>query len=73
MVQYGTSVIYLGGDVITDINDSEVNDLNELYLALLHTRSGEKVKVTVNRKGETKSIEVQLIERTAQHVSALVR
>lgn len=73
MVQYGTSVIYLGGDVITAINKSEVNDLNDLYLALLHTRSGEKVKVTVNRKGETKTIEVQLIERSAQHVSALVR
>ncbi len=73
MVQYGTSVIYLGGDVITAINKSEVNDLNDLYLALLHTRSGEKVKVRVNRKGETKTIEVQLIERSAQHVSALVR
>ncbi len=73
MVQYGTSVIYLGGDVITAINKSEINDLNDLYLALLHTRSGEKVKVTVNRKGETKTIEVQLIERSAQHVSALVR
>jgi len=73
MVQYGTSVIYLGGDVITAINTSEVKDLNDLYLALLHTRSGEKVKVTVNRKGETKTLEVQLIERSAQHVSALVR
>jgi len=73
MVQYGTSVIYLGGDVITAINTSEVKDLNDLYLALLHTRNGEKVKVTVNRKGETKTLEVQLIERSAQHVSALVR
>ncbi len=73
MVQYGTSVIYLGGDVITAINKSPVNDLNDLFLALLHTRSGEKIKVTVSRKGETKTIEVQLIERSAQHVSALVR
>ncbi len=73
MVQYGTSVIYLGGDVITAINKSPVNDLNDLYLALLHTRSGQKVSVEVNRKGETKKLEVQLIERTAQHVSALVR
>lgn len=73
MVQYGTSVIYLGGDVITAINKSPIQDLNDLYLALLHTRSGEKVRVTVKRKGETKEIEVQLIERSAQHVSALVR
>lgn len=73
MVQYGSSVIYLGGDVITAINGEEITDLNDLYLALLNTRSGEKVKVTVNRKGESKTLEVQLIERNAQHVSALVR
>ncbi|MDT4763303.1 trypsin-like peptidase domain-containing protein [Sphaerochaeta sp. PS] len=73
MVQYGSSVIYLGGDIITAIGTTAIKDLNDLYLALLHTRSGDKVKVTVNRKGETKTIDVQLIERTAQHVSALVR
>ncbi len=73
MVQYGTSVIYLGGDVIIAIDDMPVKDLNDLYLALLHTRSGDKVEVTVNRKGETKTIKVILIERSAQHVSALVR
>ncbi|HKL58020.1 MAG TPA: trypsin-like peptidase domain-containing protein [Sphaerochaeta sp.] len=73
MVQYGTSVIYLGGDVITAIDKDEVDDLNDLYLALLHARSGDKVKVTVNRKGESRTIEVPLIERSAQHVSALVR
>ncbi|MDY0288859.1 MAG: trypsin-like peptidase domain-containing protein [Sphaerochaeta sp.] len=73
MVQYGTSVIYLGGDVITAIDKRAVDDLNDLYLALLHSRSGDKVKVTVNRKGESRTIEVPLIERSAQHVSALVR
>ena len=73
MVQYGSSVIYLGGDVITAINGEQIADLNDLYLMLLNTRSGEKVKVTVNRKGESKTLEVQLIERNAQHVSALVR
>lgn len=73
MVQYGSSVIYLGGDIIVAINGETVEDLNDLYLALLPSKSGEKVKVTVNRKGERKTFEVQLIERSAQHVSALVR
>lgn len=73
MVQYGSSVIYVGGDVITAINDKPIEDLNDLYLALLPLRSGQSVKVSVNRRGETKHMEVQLIERTAQHVSALVR
>jgi S1-C subfamily serine protease len=73
MVQYGSSVIYLGGDVIRAINGKPVNDLNDLYLSLLDTHSGDKVKVLVNRKGEEKTLVVQLVERSAQNVSALVR
>jgi S1-C subfamily serine protease len=59
--------------VITAINGETIEDLNDLYLALLPMRSGEKVSVTINRDGNVKKMEVQLIERTAQHVSALVR
>jgi S1-C subfamily serine protease len=73
MVQYGSSVIYLGGDVIRAIDGQPVNDLNDLYLALLNTHSGDKVKILVNRKGEEKTLVVSLVERTAQNVSALVR
>ena len=63
----------LGGDIITKIGDVKISDLNDFYLALLPMRSGQKVEVEVNRKGETKRFTVQLIERTAQHVGALVR
>lgn len=73
IVQYGSSVIYLGGDVICAVNGQQVNDLNDLYLSLLDTRSGDKVKVLVNRKGDEKTLVVQLVERSAQNVSALVR
>ena len=72
-VQYGSSLLYLGGDIITKIGDVKISDLNDFYLALLPMRSGQKVEVEVNRKGETKRFTVQLIERTAQHVGALVR
>ena len=72
-VQYGSSLLYLGGDVITRIGETKIKDLNDLYLALLPTRSGQKVEVEVNRKGETKRFSVQLIERTALHVTSLVR
>jgi len=72
-VQYGSSLLYLGGDIITRVGDVKIGDLNDLYLALLPMRSGQKVEVEVNRKGETKRFTVQLIERTAQHVGALVR
>ena len=72
-VQYGSSVIFLGGDIITAVNGVPVDDVNTLYLALLPYRSGQKVTVTINRRGDVKHIDVQLIERTAQHVGALVR
>ncbi len=72
-VQYGSSLLYLGGDIITKIGSVKISDLNDYYLALLPMRSGQKVEVEVNRKGETKRFTVQLIERTAQHVGALVR
>ncbi|NLZ77614.1 MAG: PDZ domain-containing protein, partial [Spirochaetales bacterium] len=72
-VQYGSSIFYLGGDVIVAIDDVKVEDLNDLYLALLPKKSGEKVSVTVNRNGEEKRIDVVLIERTMSHIRALVR
>ncbi|NMA22923.1 MAG: trypsin-like serine protease [Spirochaetales bacterium] len=72
-VQYGSSRLFLGGDIITRVAGMEITDLNDLYLALLPTRSGQKVEVQVNRKGEKRVFTVQLIERTAQHVGALVR
>ncbi|NCC64660.1 MAG: trypsin-like serine protease [Spirochaetia bacterium] len=72
-VQYGSSVIFLGGDIITAVNGVAVEDVNGLYLALLPYRAGQKVTVTIHRKDETKQVAVQLIERTAQHVGALVR
>ncbi|MFA7560332.1 MAG: PDZ domain-containing protein, partial [Sphaerochaeta sp.] len=62
-----------GGDVIVAIDNEPVEDLNTLYLTLLPKKSGEKVKVTVNRKGETKKIDVTLVERTMSHIRALVR
>ncbi|NCC63066.1 MAG: trypsin-like serine protease [Spirochaetia bacterium] len=72
-VQYGASVIFLGGDIITAVNNVPVDDVNGLYLALLPYRAGQKVTITFHRKGETRNVDVQLIERTAQHVGALVR
>ena len=72
-VKYGSSIIYLGGDVITAIDEMAVSGLNDFYLALLNTREGDKVKVTINRKGETKVLTVTLRARTGEDVSSLVK
>lgn len=62
-VQYGTSIIYLGGDVIVSVNGEQVSEYADLYGALIETSPGELVSLEVVRKGERKLLEVELVER----------
>jgi len=63
-VQYGSTfnaqTIYLGGDIITAIDSIKVSGLADYYSALEDKRPGDKVTVTVWRKGEYKKIAVML-------------
>ena len=72
-VRYGSSLIYLGGDVITSINGVSVAEYGDLFTALSNTRPKEKVSVTVNRAGYEKTFTVELVERTAENVSWINR
>lgn len=63
MVRYGNSVIYLGGDVITEVNGYTVCEYSDLYTALSQTKPGDKVEVVVNRSGQTVRLRVELTER----------
>jgi S1-C subfamily serine protease len=62
-VQYGESIIYLGGDIIVAINGEKIADYADLYSALVNTRPTESVKVEVMRKQERKELKIELIER----------
>ncbi|MGH4036609.1 MAG: S1C family serine protease [Sphaerochaeta sp.] len=62
-VSYGKSVIYLGGDVITEINGRSIHTYNDYYNALLTTKMGDKAKLTILRDGKEKEITVTLVER----------
>jgi len=62
-VRYGSSVIYLGGDVITSVDGVKITRLADLYAALEDNKGGEKVPVEVNRNGKTVRMEVNLAER----------
>lgn len=62
-VSYGKSVIYLGGDVITEINGRTISTYNDYYNALLTTKMGDKAKLTILRDGKEKEITVTLVER----------
>jgi S1-C subfamily serine protease len=62
-VQYGRSIIYLGGDIITAVNGVKVSTLSDLYSALEHSKPGDKVKVEIVRGGTTTSLDMTLADR----------
>ena len=73
-VQYGQSVIYLGGDVITAIAGHPVSGYSDYFAALFDTRAGERVDITVNRNGRSIELKgVVLIEQTEDNSRWLVR
>jgi len=62
-VQYGRSVIYLGGDIITAVNGMKTPTLADLYSALEDNKPGDTVKVEVNRAGTTLTLNITLADR----------
>ena len=72
-VRYGNSVIYLGGDVITEINGVSVADYSDLFTALSNTRPGDTVPVVVYRNGSTVRLNITLVERTEENLSWINR
>jgi S1-C subfamily serine protease len=62
-VQYGRSVIYLGGDIITSINGTRTNTLADLYSALEACKPGDVVKVDILRGGSAITLEITLADR----------
>jgi len=62
-VQYGTSIIYLGGDVIVEVKGEKISDYSDLYTALVNTHPGEVVPVKVIRKGELRTLQIELVTR----------
>jgi S1-C subfamily serine protease len=62
-VQYGRSVIYLGGDIITSVNGMKINTLADLYSSLEACKPGDRVKVSIIRNGNESSLEIVLADR----------
>jgi S1-C subfamily serine protease len=62
-VRYGSSVIYLGGDIITSVDGMTVDSLADLYSALEDNKPGEKIAVEILRGGKTVKLEVTLADR----------
>jgi S1-C subfamily serine protease len=62
-VQYGRSVIYLGGDIITQVNGMKTKTLADLYSALEANKPGDRVKVEILRGGRASTLDVTLADR----------
>ncbi|MDR0411742.1 MAG: trypsin-like peptidase domain-containing protein [Treponema sp.] len=62
-VRYGSSIIYLGGDVITNVDGVAVSTLADLYAALEDNKPGEKVQVQIMRGNRSINLTVTLADR----------
>ena len=62
-VQYGRSVIYLGGDIITSVNGMKTDSLADLYSALEDNKPADTVKVDVIRTGKPITLNITLVDR----------
>jgi S1-C subfamily serine protease len=62
-VRYGSSVIYLGGDILTSVDGMKVDSLADLYSALEDNKPSEKIAVEILRGGRTVRLEVTLADR----------
>jgi putative serine protease PepD len=61
--QLDNNPIQLGGDIITKVAGTEIRTSNDLQAAVVDRKPGDKVKVTLVRGGQTKTVEVTLGER----------
>lgn len=62
-VRYGRSIIYLGGDIILEIDKMAVNSLADMFAALEDNKPGEEVEVVVMRGRQMRSFKIILSER----------
>ncbi len=62
-VRYGSSVIYLGGDIVTAVDGMKVTRLADLYSALEDNKPGDKVAVELVRGSKTVKLDVTLADR----------
>jgi S1-C subfamily serine protease len=58
--------IQIGGDIITRIDDKEIASADDLTSAVAGRKPGDKVRVTIRRGDETKTVVITLGEQPAQ-------
>ena len=66
-VRYGRSTIYLGGDIIVEVDGMQVQSLSDLYGALEDNKPGETVPVVFYRGERKMETNIALSERPDQY------
>jgi S1-C subfamily serine protease len=66
-VRSGRTIIYAGGDIITEVNGQKIEELTDLYNALESTKPGEIVQVKVTRGSQTRVFKVKLVTAPPQN------
>ena len=62
-VRYGSSVIYLGGDILVMVDNIKVATLADLYSSLENNKPGDQVDIEVIRDGKPVKLKVTLADR----------
>jgi S1-C subfamily serine protease len=62
--RYGSTVIYLGGDIITEVDGQKISALADLYSALEDNKPGEIVEIEVLRGEKPVRFKVTLADRS---------
>jgi S1-C subfamily serine protease len=62
-VRYRGNMIYLGGDIIVEVDGLAITGIQDLYAALESTKPGKVVSVKVNRDGRMVELKVTLARR----------
>lgn len=61
---YNQNIIYLGGDIITNIDGINISSYTDYYSALESKKPGNTVNVTVHRNGKDRNLTVTLSEES---------
>ena len=62
-VRYGRSYIYLGGDIIIEIDGVIIETLSDYFSALESSKPGDNVEVILVRNGRERRLDIALSER----------
>ena len=62
----GAKSYVLGGDIITAVNGQDFKVGSEIAHALLDSRPGQSVRLSVYRQGQTREVSIRLSEMKMQ-------